>query len=82
MSMERTSLMIPPELREQMTPAVLAFVESLLQTIAVQQREIDELRTRVNRTPQNSSQPPSSVHLHAKPAPPPSSGKKRGGHLP
>lgn len=79
MSMERTSLMIPPELREQMTPAVLAFVESLLQTIAVQQREIDELRTRVNRTPQNSSQPPSSVHLHAKPAPPPSSGKKRGG---
>ena len=56
----RSELRIPPELREEMTPAVLAFVESLLEVIESQQREIAELRTRLNKTPQNSSLPGSA----------------------
>jgi transposase len=42
--------------------------------------KIAELESRLNKTPRNSSLPPSSVHPHAKPAPPRSaSGKKPGG---
>lgn len=54
---------IPPELLGEMTPAVRAFVESLLQ-------RIDELERRLNdppKTPQNSSRPPGTQHPHAKP---------------
>lgn len=73
MSGSRTSLTIPPELEAEMTPAVRAFVEMLLS-------RIDELETRLGKTPENSSLPPSSQHPHAKPAPPKSkSKKKRGG---
>lgn len=69
---------IPPELAEEMTPAVRAFVESLLE-------RIDELEGRLNdlpKTPQNSSLPPSSEHPHAKPPPKAhkkKSKRKRGG---
>ncbi|MCA9113218.1 MAG: hypothetical protein KDA52_24915 [Planctomycetaceae bacterium] len=66
-------LEIPPELAEEMTPAVLAFVESLLGRIA-------ELEARLGMTPQNSSLPPSSQYPHARPVPQKPSGKrKRGG---
>ena len=66
-------LEIPPELAEEMTPAVLAFVESLLGRIA-------ELEARLGMTPQNSSLPPSSQHPHAKPATKRQKAKrKRGG---
>jgi transposase len=42
--------------------------------------KIAELEARLNRTPRNSSLPPSTEHPHAKPAPPKKSGgKKRGG---
>jgi len=64
---------IPPELADEMTPAVRAFVESLLGRIA-------DLEARLGMTPQNSSLPPSSQHPHAKSAPPkPKSKRKRGG---
>ncbi|MCA1628111.1 MAG: IS66 family transposase [Acidobacteria bacterium] len=73
---ERVPRLIPAELDAELTPAVRAFVETLLS-------EIDALRTEVSRlkkTPQNSSLPPSSQHPHAKPpAKKPKSKKKRGG---
>jgi transposase len=59
---------IPPELDAQMTPAVRAFVRSLLARIAQLEAELDELRRQgKGNTPQNSSLPPSTQHPHAKP---------------
>ena len=64
---------IPPELADEMTPAVRAFVESLLARIA-------ELEARLGMTPQNSSLPPSSRHPHARPVShKPTAKRKRGG---
>jgi transposase len=64
---------IPPELVDEMTPAVRAFVESLLGRIA-------DLEARLGMTPQNSSLPPSSQHPHARPVPrKPKAKRKRGG---
>ncbi len=51
---------IPAELDAEMTPAVRAFVESLL-------ARIEQLEARLGMTPENSSLPPSSRHPHAKP---------------
>ena len=77
---------IPPELLAEMTPAVRAFVESLLVQMAEMQArmqaEIDELKAQVKKlTPKNSSVPPSTQHPHARPAakPKPKSKKKHGG---
>jgi transposase len=67
------SLTIPPELESEMTPAVRAFVQTLLERIG-------RLEARLGLNPQNSSLPPSSVHPHSKPAMPKrKSKKKRGG---
>jgi len=43
--------------------------------------KIEELEARLNKTPRNSSKPPSSEHPHARPDPPPNtkSKRKRGG---
>jgi transposase len=68
-------LTIPPELEAEMTPAVRAFVQSLLE-------EIRRLRARVNLTPQNSSLPPSAQHPHARPQPRKRKSKKRRGGQP
>jgi transposase len=66
-------LSIPAEVEAEMTPAVRAFVEGLLARLA-------ELEAGLNKTPRNSSLPPSSQHPHAKPpARKPKSKKKRGG---
>src|SRR6266446_5398026 len=66
-------LSIPAEVEAEMTPAVRAFVQELLAKLA-------ELEARLNKTPQNSSLPPSSQHPHAKPpARKSKSKKKRGG---
>ena len=77
---------IPPELLAEMTPAVQAFVESLLVQMAEMQArmqaEIDELKAQVKKlTPRNSSVPPSTQHPHARPPakPKPKSKKTRGG---
>ncbi len=72
-SVKPSPLTIPPELDAEMTPAVRAFVESLLTRIA-------KLEARLGLNPQNSSLPPSTQHPHAKPASPKrKSKKKRGG---
>jgi transposase len=61
-------------------PEAQAIIRLLLARIALQDRRITELEARLNKTPQNSSLPPSSQHPHAKPAPPRKpSGKKPGG---
>ncbi len=82
MSGGHSKLTIPPQLREEMTPAVFAFVESLLGVIESQQQELAKLRTRLNKTPQNSSLPPSSQHPHAKPSPPKAKSKRKQGGQP
>jgi transposase len=68
-----------------MTPAVLAFVEALLARNAALEARVADLEAHLRtpgKNPRNSSQPPASVHPHAKPAPerPPSS-KPPGGQL-
>ena len=63
MSQRATDRRIPPELESEMSPAVRAFVGSLLDKIDRLETVIDGLR----KTPENSSLPPSSQHPHAKP---------------
>jgi len=67
-------LTIPPEIDAEMTPAVRAFVEALID-------RIQDLEARLGSNPLNSSRPPSSVHPHAKPNRPKREGpkRKRGG---
>ena len=72
-SAKPSPLTIPPELEAEMTPAVRAFVELLLERIR-------NLEARVGLNPQNSSLPPSTQHPHARPQPRKrKSKKKRGG---
>jgi hypothetical protein len=62
---------IPPELEAEMTPAVRAFVLSLL-------KRLDEAEARIEKlTPRNSSLPPSTEHPHAKPERKPKNQKKK-----
>lgn len=66
---------IPPELEAEMTPAVRAFVELLLERIR-------KLEAKCGLNSENSSLPPSTQHPHAKPKPKPKrrkSKRKRGG---
>ena len=66
---------ITDELIASQTPEAQAIIRLLLAKIA-------ELEARLNKTPQNSSLPPSTQHPHAKPMPTRSkSKKKRGGQL-
>ena len=73
------SITIPPELEAEMTPAVRAFVKTLLDRISQLETRVEELE-RGRKTPQNSSLPPSSQHPHARPQPPKrKSRNQRGG---
>ena len=61
----------------ELPPKIRALISRI---IDYYERRIAELESRLNRTPQNSSLPPSAVHPHAKPAPrKPKSKRKRGG---
>jgi hypothetical protein len=51
-------LEIPPELLEQMTPAVRAFVEMVLAENAALRKRVDELERRLGMNSGNSSLPP------------------------
>jgi len=74
---------IPPELDAQMTPAVRAFVASLLERIARLEEDLLELQRQTKgKTPKNSSLPPSSQHPHAKPPPRKRKKKKKRGGQP
>ena len=67
------SLEITEDLIARQPPEAQAIIRLLLVKIA-------ELETRLNKTPQNSSLPPSTQHPHAKPsAKKPKSKRKRGG---
>jgi len=64
---------IPEQVIARQPPEAQAIIRLLL-------ARIDALEARLNKTPQNSSLPPSSQHPHAKPAAPRKpSGKKPGG---
>jgi len=72
-------LVIPPEIEAEMTPAVKAFAEALIDRF---ETRIADLEDRIQKlTPQNSSLPPSTQHPHAKPKRPKRGDKrkKRGG---
>jgi len=73
-SIQPQPIVIPPELQAEMTPAVRAFVEMLIDRMT-------KLEARLGLNPQNSSLPPSSQHPHAKPPRKKGHGKrkKRGG---
>jgi transposase len=69
-----------PELWNQIPPAAQAIFLQMAETIARLERKVAELEARLNKTPWNSSLPPSTEHPHAKPAPKkPQSEKKPGG---
>jgi len=69
-----------PELWNQIPPAAQAIFLEMAETIARLERRVAELEARLNKTPRNSSLPPSTEHPHAKPAPKkPKSGNKPGG---
>lgn len=72
---------ITEELIARQTPEAQAIIRALLAEVAALKARIEELERQVKgKTPQNSSLPPSTVHPHAKPAPPKrKSKKKRGG---
>lgn len=72
MGMSQESL-VTEELIARQSPEAQAIIRLLLAKIA-------ELEARLNKTPRNSSLPPSTEHPHAKPAPQrQSTGKKPGG---
>jgi transposase len=71
-----------PELWERIPPEAQAIFLEMAHTIARLEKRVAELEARLNKTPQNSSLPPSSQHPHAKPAPQKKQGRKRPGGQP
>ena len=61
------SLEITEELIARQPPEAQAIIRLLVARIAEQDRCIAELEARLNKSPKNSSLPPSSQHPHAKP---------------
>src|SRR3954451_10464963 len=75
---------IPAELWDRIPPeaqaAILALVQQYEQLLQALQKQVDELRQRLNQNSTNSSRPPSSDPPHVKRRPPkPAAGRKRGG---
>ena len=69
---------IPPEIAAEMTPAVKAFVLTLVARIEQLEVQVLSLSAHVLKlSPRNSSLPPSTEHPHAKPLSKPKAGKKR-----
>jgi hypothetical protein len=78
MSKRPERIPIPAEIEAEMTPAVKAFVNSLIDHIQCLTEKVERLEKQVEKlTPRNSSLPPSSEHPHAKPKPAVRGGKKR-----
>jgi transposase len=74
------TLEITDDLIARQPPEAQAIIRMLLARIAQLDRRVAELEARLNKSPRNSSLPPSSQHPHAKPAlPKPKSKRKRGG---
>ena len=71
---------ITEELIARQTPEAQAIIRVLLAQIAKLSARVEELESRLGKTPQNSSRPPSSQHPHAKlPQAKAKSKKRRGG---
>ena len=68
---------IPPELWKELRPEVQAIFLSMEREIADLKRRVAELEAKLNKTPQNSSLPPSSVHPHNREKSVPKSGSGR-----
>src|SRR5471032_2447725 len=61
-------------------PAVIAFLRWQAEQIVLLTKRVAELEAKLNKSPANSSKPPSSTHPHDKPPPTkPKSKRKRGG---
>ena len=58
-----------PELWNRIPPEAQAIFLQMAETIARLERRVADLEARLNKTPRNSSLPPSTEHPHAKPAP-------------
>jgi transposase len=72
--------LVTEELIARQPPEAQAIIRVLLARIAELDSRVVELEARLNKSPRNSSLPPSSEHPHAKPAPPrENSGRKPGG---
>jgi transposase len=71
-----------PELWDRIPPEAQAIFLEMARTIARLEKRVAELEARLNKTPQNSSLPPSSQHPHAKPAPQKKRGHPRPGGQP
>jgi transposase len=76
------SLEITGELIARQSPEAQAIIRLLLARISEQDRRIAELEARLNKSPRNSSLPPSSQHPHAKPAPKKRKSKRKRGAQP
>jgi transposase len=73
--------LVTAELIARQPPEAQAIIRLLLARIRELEARLAELEARLNKTPRNSSLPPSSEHPHAKPAPQTKkSGKKPGGN--
>ena len=72
--------LVTEEVIARQPPEAQAIIRMLLARIAELDARVADLEARLNKTPRNSSLPPSSEHPHAKPAPQTGkSGKKPGG---
>jgi transposase len=71
---------VSPDVLVSLPAEVLALIQWQARQIAQLQREVAELKARLDKDSTNSSIPPSASHPHAKPAPPkPKSKRRRGG---
>jgi transposase len=71
---------VSPDVLATLPVEVLALIQWQARQIAQLQREVAELKSRLNKDSTNSSLPPSSTHPHAKLiAPKPQSKRRRGG---
>lgn len=74
------SLEVTEEMIARQPPEAQAIILALLAHIAALEKRVAELEARLNRSPQNSSLPPSTQHPHAKPpSAKPKSKRNRGG---
>src|SRR6266478_9384983 len=72
--------LVTEELIARQPPEAQAIIRLLLARIAELELRLTDLEARLNKTPRNSSLPPSTEHPHAKPVPQKKqSGKKPGG---
>jgi transposase len=71
---------VSPDVLSRLPAEVLALIQWQARQIAQLQREVADLKARLNKDSTNSSTPPSAAHPHAKPVPPkPKSKRRRGG---